>query len=299
MIFALLPGLDETAAVDRAMAMPDPGQIVHEAAIDADKKGYVGSDQVVYSVILGSDVGDWSFNMIGLVEAVTGNLIAVSTMPETPKRATDLATNTTGNIITRNFVLSFVDAQNLTGINVSAETWQFDYLAELNAHADCTDNPHNVTTAQIGAETPAGAQARVNALGYSAADVLAKLLTVDGEGSGLDGDLVRGLPADFSSNLSVNGWQKLPSGIIIQWGVGPLATTEGTAYPLVALPVAFPNAIVHTMVSTHTSSSNIYADQIFEVVPSPSPLTHMKFFPQWFGTGTQGLVRPAFLAIGY
>lgn len=141
MVFALIPGLDSTVAVDRSMAMPSAEQIVYETVIDADKKGYVGNDQVVYSVILGSDVGDWSFNMIGLVEAVTGNLIAVSTMPETPKTATDLSNNTTGNMITRNFVLAFVDAQNLTGITVSAETWQFDYLADFNGHSEKVVDP--------------------------------------------------------------------------------------------------------------------------------------------------------------
>ena len=48
--------------------------------------------------------------------------------------------------------------------------------------------------------------------------ILDKLKNVDGVGSGLDADLVRGLPADFTANLSTSGYQKLPSGLIIQWG---------------------------------------------------------------------------------
>ena len=127
MVLALVPGLDPSQPVDRNQQMPDPAHVVHTHTIDDAHKGYVNPDQVVYSMILGSDVGDFSFNWIGTVEAVTGNVITVTTTPETPKRKTDLGTNTTGNNITRNVMMRFQDAQALTGVNVSAETWQFDY----------------------------------------------------------------------------------------------------------------------------------------------------------------------------
>jgi len=61
----------------------------------------------------------------------------------------------------------------------------------------------------------------------------------DGAGSGLDADLVRGLPADFTSSKATNGYQKLPSGLIIQWGTYSNGT-NGTY--TVSLPIAFPNA---------------------------------------------------------
>ncbi len=132
MVLALIPGLDPTLAVDRAQQMPAAGEIVHTAIIDAGHKGYVNPDQVVYSIILGSDVGDFSFNWIGLIEADTDTVIAITTMPETPKRKTNLANNTTGNNITRNFMIQFRDAQGLTGITIGAETWQFDMTSELS-----------------------------------------------------------------------------------------------------------------------------------------------------------------------
>jgi hypothetical protein len=141
MVLALIPGLDPTLAVDRSQQMPDPGDIVHTATIAPGHKGYVDPDQVVYSIILGSDVGDFSFNWIGLVEAETNTVIAITSTPETPKRATNLATNTTGNNITRNFMIAFQDAQNLTGVTVGAETWQFDYQAVLAAHEALVVNP--------------------------------------------------------------------------------------------------------------------------------------------------------------
>ncbi|SCY45870.1 phage tail-collar fiber domain-containing protein [Desulfoluna spongiiphila] len=133
MVLALVPGLDPSQPVDRNQQMPDPAHVVHTYQIPAEFKGYVNPDQVVYSMILGSDVGDFSFNWIGTVEAVTGNVISVTTTPETPKRKTDLASNTTGNNITRNVMMQFQDAQALTGVSISAETWQFDYRADLEA----------------------------------------------------------------------------------------------------------------------------------------------------------------------
>ncbi|CAD5488101.1 phage tail protein [Escherichia coli] len=65
--------------------------------------------------------------------------------------------------------------------------------------------------------------------------ILTKLLQVDGSGSGLDADLVRGLPADFGSSPSTNGYQKLPSGMIIQWGLSEITPTD----VYVKFPVAF------------------------------------------------------------
>jgi len=73
---------------------------------------------------------------------------------------------------------------------------------------------------------------------YEDADVLAKVKNLDGENSGLDADLVRGLPADFTSSKATNGYQKLPSGLIIQWGLEN-SGASGTA--TITFPIVFPN----------------------------------------------------------
>ncbi|WP_320040790.1 phage tail protein [uncultured Desulfobacter sp.] len=177
MVLAMVPGLN-TSVADPDQQFPDAGYIVHTYSIPEDYKGYVDPNQVVYSMILGTDLGDFEFNWVGLVEAVTGIVIAVTVTPAASKWATNLATNTVGNNITRNLILSYQDAQNLTGITVAAETWQFDYQAEINAHIaaivdpslngsdpkhltnsqakvwqdhlDDTGNPHGVTKTQVG-----------------------------------------------------------------------------------------------------------------------------------------------------
>jgi len=68
----------------------------------------------------------------------------------------------------------------------------------------------------------------------------------DGEGSGLDADLLRGLPADFTCSKNSNGYQKLPSGLIIQWGRGTISSPASGSYNIVTVtfPITFPNGIL-------------------------------------------------------
>jgi len=128
-IFANVPGLDHTAVVDRAAGLPTAEQIVHTALIPAENKGYVNPNQVVYSVQVGSDVGDWDFNWIGL-ETAEGVLFAVSYTPLQQKRR-NIPPLQLGNNLTRNFLVVFDGAQALTGITIDASTWQHDFTVRL------------------------------------------------------------------------------------------------------------------------------------------------------------------------
>lgn len=56
--------------------------------------------------------------------------------------------------------------------------------------------------------------------------ILTKLLQVDGSGSGLDADLVRGLPADFSGLHEPIGFQRLPGGFLLQWGISGVTPSD-------------------------------------------------------------------------
>ena len=63
---------------------------------------------------------------------------------------------------------------------------------------------------------------------------------------------VGGLPADFTSSKATNGYQKLPSGLIIQWGIVPNSIGVDDPYTI-NYPIAFPNAAllgVAQMIST-------------------------------------------------
>lgn len=128
-IFAHVPGLDVNGAVDRAAAKPAAAQIVHEVAIPDWNSGYVNPNQVVYSAQIGSDVGDWDYNWIGL-ETDGGVLFAVSYVPLQQKRR-NIPPLQTGNNITRNFLVAFDGAQALTGLTIDASTWQHDFTVRL------------------------------------------------------------------------------------------------------------------------------------------------------------------------
>jgi microcystin-dependent protein len=128
-IFAHVPGLDPVTPIDRAAGKPPAGQIVQVYTIPQENAGYVNPNQVVYSAQLGSDIGDWDFNWVGL-EDEDGVLFAVSYVPLQQKRK-NIPPLQIGNNVTRNFLVAFDGALALTGITIDARTWQHDFTVRL------------------------------------------------------------------------------------------------------------------------------------------------------------------------
>ncbi|WP_405123213.1 phage tail protein [Pseudomonas sp. M20] len=128
-IFANVPGLDPTVPLDRAAGKPPAAQIVHVYTIPEKNAGFVNPNQVVYSAQLGSDVGDWDFNWVGLEDA-DGILFAASSVPLQQKRR-NIPPEQIGNNVTRNFLVAFDGAMKLTGIKIDASTWQHDFTVRL------------------------------------------------------------------------------------------------------------------------------------------------------------------------
>lgn len=126
-VFALVPGLKPDSEVNRASVLPPASQIVHTAPVE--RSGYVNPNQVVYSVMLGSDVGDWNFNWVGL-QTAENVLLAVAYVPVQEKRKSRPPYQV-GNNLTRNFMVAFSGAQAMTGVTIDANTWQHDFTARL------------------------------------------------------------------------------------------------------------------------------------------------------------------------
>lgn len=126
-IFALVPGLDPSKPIDRAETVPAAAQIVHRQAVS--RTGVVNDNAVVFSVVLGAEVGDFSFNWIGLVNKASNTLAMVVHAPEQHKIRT--AAGQQGNVLTRSFLMEFSGAQSETGITTPAETWQIDFTARM------------------------------------------------------------------------------------------------------------------------------------------------------------------------
>lgn len=128
-IFANVPQLNPENPVDRAAGKPPAGQIVHVYDIPPENAGFVNPNQVVYSAQLGSDIGDWDFNWVGLEDA-DGLLFAVSYVPLQQKRK-NIPPQQIGNNVTRNFLVAFDGAMKLTGVKIDASTWQHDFTVRL------------------------------------------------------------------------------------------------------------------------------------------------------------------------
>ena len=126
-VFANVPGLDGTKPVDRNETLPPDAQIVHRQAVS--RKGVVNENAVVHSVVLGADVGDFSFNWIGLINKASNTLAMIVHAPIQQKLKTKDGQQ--GNVLTRSFLMEFNGAQTETGINTPAETWQIDFTARM------------------------------------------------------------------------------------------------------------------------------------------------------------------------
>ncbi|EAM8759769.1 phage tail protein [Salmonella enterica] len=126
-VFANVPGLDPDQPVDRNETLPPSEQIVHRQAVS--RKGVVNDNAVVHSVVLGADVGDFSFNWIGLINKASGTLAMIVHAPLQQKLKT--AEGQQGNVLTRSFLMEYNGAQAETGINTPAETWQIDFTARM------------------------------------------------------------------------------------------------------------------------------------------------------------------------
>lgn len=132
MILANVPGQDHTQAIAPGDSVPAEAQIALRYAIPAQYRAYVNPNQVVYSAMLGSDMGDFVFNWQGLWCSEFNTLVAVATFPALEKRRYDEANSKTGNNLTRNFLLTFTGARELTGLTISADVWQLDFTVRLN-----------------------------------------------------------------------------------------------------------------------------------------------------------------------
>lgn len=126
-VFASVPDLNADIPVDRNEGLPPTAQIVHRQAVT--RTGVVDENRVVYSVVLGADVGDFSFNWIGLLNKASGTLAMIVHAPSQQKLKTREGQQ--GNVLTRSFLMEYNGAQTETGINTPAETWQIDFTARL------------------------------------------------------------------------------------------------------------------------------------------------------------------------
>lgn len=193
--------------------------------------------------------------------------------------------------------------------------------ASLAGHTGNTNNPHGVTKAQVGlgsvlnygiatqAEAEAGtadtkymtplrAKQAIAALVPAASETVAGLIerATAAEAQGLT-DVARALtPATLAAalqganqSLTPSGYQRLPGGMIIQWGGG-----GGLAVYDITLPIAFPNANLASVAVTQGSSSFGYTAETTVISLSALRVTTYRA-----DTGAQAQRGISWIAIGY
>ena len=126
-IFANIPGLSDDN-LDSHLTIPQDNQIVHRQAVS--QIGALNENAIVYSVTIGTEIGDFDFNWVGLVNK-SQNLLACGIYTGLTSKIKNKEQKQ-GNSITRSVLLEFPRAQELANVSVSAETWQIDFTMRLS-----------------------------------------------------------------------------------------------------------------------------------------------------------------------
>jgi len=121
-ILANVPHSDPTVAVNPDEAMPNAEQIVFDEPIT--RKASITPDEVVFSQIILSDIGDFDFNWVGLATDDDTLIAAVYTPLQRKQKYEGVQV---GNTLTRNIVLKFANASEALDVHIAPETWQFDF----------------------------------------------------------------------------------------------------------------------------------------------------------------------------
>ena len=130
-VFAYVPGLDHTADIDPNENLPSNDHIVGRFPVT--QKGKINQDAVVYSIILGTDVGTWKFNWVGLVNREHNFAGIIQHTREQEKTQNDPLNGQPGDSLVRNLITPYKNAAALTQINVDADVWQIDFTQRLKA----------------------------------------------------------------------------------------------------------------------------------------------------------------------
>jgi hypothetical protein len=108
----------------------------------------------------------------------------------------------------------------------------------------------------------------------------------------------------FVQSLATNGYQKLPGGLILQWGTGVMNGGE-TLYGPYYFPISFPNGCLNLSLTTTTGEGTGGApdrgsDCVSEI-PTGNPPTNSYFYVwnNYFGAGDNYAYGFQYFAIGY
>jgi len=209
-MLANISGLDHTQAVNLNEGLPVAGDQVK--TLPVTKAGYIGPDEVVYSLYLPSTEGDYTYNWIGLL-ADDDTLIAAAYLSPVDKVAS--TAGSVGNTLNENIMLAYTDAQAITNLTVDADSWQWQF-------DQATSTLKGVVELAEQVEMDAGTDSsRVPPVDVVSAFVK-KIV-------GLQGVPI-GTPLAFAGSVAPNGFLKMNGAEVLRTIYSDLFSVIGTTY---------------------------------------------------------------------
>ncbi|BCF96644.1 hypothetical protein PPGU19_012130 [Paraburkholderia sp. PGU19] len=140
-----------------------------------------------------------------------------------------------------------------------------------------------MTVSRAGSDTITANSAPVTTIALGNGDTL----TLESNGANgwyaVGGSVQLAFSAVFGSSKAVNGYQKLPGGLILQWGSVTQTTAQNVA---VTFPIAFPNAVLSTGASSANSTgTNNGASTYTTTLSGMSVALNANYSFTWYAIG--------------
>lgn len=102
----------------------------------------------------------------------------------------------------------------------------------------------------------------------------------------------------FGALLAENGYQRLPSGLIIQWVTGAAVSAQSEAVQTINWPIEFPNAALFALPITQVLDASTGANNVFQLYGNPTP-TQVSVYSQQMEGSYVVDIYPKVLGIGH
>ncbi|MHA6478899.1 gp53-like domain-containing protein [Stutzerimonas sp. KH-1] len=226
----------------------------------------------------------------GQLAAAIGKMIVDNTIDTLNTARIDVASAATVNLTTaapNTRHINIMGTTTISGFTVAAGRCYFVRFAGV---LTLTNSASLVTQAGANIVTAAGDTCILRATSANTVEVISYTP------AGLSGR-VSALEVINQSLLSASGWQKLPSGLIIQWGsvAGASVAASSGISTAVTFPIAFPNACLNASVTAQLTSVQASAG-IGTTDPAPSGFSLER---RNLATGTSQTIAAKWIAIGY
>jgi hypothetical protein len=243
-------------------------------------------------IVKGTEI-DTEFNNIATAVATKADIVS-PTFTGTPLAPTATAGTNTTQLATTAFVTAAVTAYD-TALTVSTAQIE-DAAVTTNKVAD-----NAITNAKLaGGNVPAllgftpvqqgtgtGQLSNIVKIGWSGSQLKAQVDATDMGPFAMQSNFTGG-----NQSIGGSGYQKLPGGLIMQWGVhdnGSFSGNVGASGPGISFPLVFPNALLNLQLTEETaggSTSTTSETKIYSRSTSSFQLTgDVHRYTHWFAVG--------------